>query len=137
MPPAVKNVVETALYADDLEAAERFYVDVLGLRLIRRESGRHVFFAAGPGTVLLVFDASSTAAGGPLPTHGAHGPGHAALGIGASDLDAWRTHLQERQVVIEQEHLWPLGGRSLYFRDPAGNLLELITPGVWGLPNGW
>ncbi len=25
----------------------------------------------------------------------------------------------------------------LYFRDPAGNSVELITPGVWGLPSGW
>src|SRR5262249_53479118 len=23
------------------------------------------------------------------------------------------------------------------FRDSAGNLVELITPGVWGLPSGW
>lgn len=137
MPPAVQNVVETALYAEDLDAAERFYVDVLGLRLIRREPGRHVFFAAGPATVLLVFAAKSTASGGPLPTHGAHGPGHAALGIGAADLDAWRAHLKGQQVVIEHEHHWPLGGRSLYFRDPAGNLLELVTPGVWGLASGW
>src|SRR4029077_18016396 len=28
-------------------------------------------------------------------------------------------------------------GRSIYFRDPAGNLVELVTPGIWGLPSGW
>ena len=32
---------------------------------------------------------------------------------------------------------WPGGGRSIYFRDPAGNCVELVTPGVWGLPGGW
>jgi catechol 2,3-dioxygenase-like lactoylglutathione lyase family enzyme len=105
--------------------------------LIRREPGRHVFFAAGTATVLLVFDARAAARGGLLPAHGAQGAGHVALGIRSSDLDAWRAHLQERHVAIEQEHQWPLGGRSLYFRDPAGNLLELVTPGVWGLPSGW
>ncbi|HWQ03343.1 MAG TPA: glyoxalase, partial [Candidatus Nitrosotenuis sp.] len=24
-----------------------------------------------------------------------------------------------------------LGGRSIYFRDPDGHSLELVTPGVW------
>ena len=37
----------------------------------------------------------------------------------------------------ELETTWPRGGRSLYFRDPAGNSGELITPGVWGTPSGW
>jgi hypothetical protein len=32
---------------------------------------------------------------------------------------------------------WPSGGRSIYFRDPAGNLVDLVTPGVWGLPSDW
>ena len=41
------------------------------------------------------------------------------------------------QVTVEQEVEWPKGGRSLYVRDPAGNLVELVTPGVWGLPSGW
>jgi catechol 2,3-dioxygenase-like lactoylglutathione lyase family enzyme len=28
---------------------------------------------------------------------------------------------------------WPLGGRSLYFRDPDGHLLEVASPGVWSI----
>ncbi len=35
-------------------------------------------------------------------------------------------------VPIEHEQEWPGGGRSLYFRDPDGNSLELITRGTWG-----
>jgi hypothetical protein len=59
------------------------------------------------------------------------------LGIAAEDLGAWRIRLNEQGVRIEHEESWPHGGYSLYFRDPADNAVELVTPGVWGLPAGW
>jgi catechol 2,3-dioxygenase-like lactoylglutathione lyase family enzyme len=43
----------------------------------------------------------------------------------------------EKGVGIAKEVEWPRGGKSIYFRDPVGNLVELVTPGVWGLPSGW
>ena len=49
--------------------------------------------------------------------------------------EAWRERLREYRVAIEHEEAWPRGGHSLYFRDPAGNSVELITPGLWGLPD--
>ena len=133
----VKAVVETAIYVDDLEAAEDFYRRVLGLRVMGKEPGRHVFFQVGEASVLLAFRAETTLKGDPLPAHGASGPGHFALGIEAKSLDAWRKLLQAQGVALEKEVEWPKGGRSIYFRDPAGNLVEVVTPGVWGLPSGW
>ena len=133
----IKAVIETAVYVDDLQAAEAFYRTVLGLRVIGKEPGRHVFFQVGEGGVLLAFLAEATRKGAPLPAHGATGPGHFALGIEAEAFDAWRKLLQGHGVTIEKEVEWPRGGRSLYFRDPAGNSVELVTPGVWGLPSGW
>lgn len=134
---AIENLVEVGVYADDLEGAERFYRDVLGLTIRAREVGRHVFFQVGDHAMLLVFRPEATLRGDPLPAHGARGPGHFAMGIAADDLDAWRQRLKEHGVPIEHEESWPRGGHSLYFRDPAGNSVELITPGVWGLPSGW
>ncbi len=134
---AIEHLVETSIYADDLDAAERFYSDVLGLAAHAKEAGRHVFFHVGDQSVLLVFRPESTLKGDRLPPHGARGPGHLALGIAPEDLDAWRQRLREHRVEIEHEESWPRGGHSLYFRDPAGNSVELITPGVWGLPWGW
>ncbi len=61
-----ERIVETSLYADDLERAEAFYRDVLGLERIAREPERHVFFRVGEG-VLLVFRAESTLRGQGLP----------------------------------------------------------------------
>jgi catechol 2,3-dioxygenase-like lactoylglutathione lyase family enzyme len=134
---AIESLVETAIYADDLEGAERFYRDILGLVFLGKEAGRHVFFRVGESHVLLVFRAQATAKGDRLPAHGSRGPGHFALGIAPEDLDGWRERLMQHGVTIEREETWPLGGRSLYFRDPGGNSVELVTPGVWGLPSGW
>jgi catechol 2,3-dioxygenase-like lactoylglutathione lyase family enzyme len=133
---AIVTVVETAAYADDLDAAEAFYRDVLGLEVLGKESGRHVFLRAGD-RVLLIFRPEATRHRDLVPAHGATGPGHFALGIAADSVDAWRRRLVGHGVAIEQETDWPRGGHSLYFRDPAGNSVELVTPGLWGLPGGW
>jgi catechol 2,3-dioxygenase-like lactoylglutathione lyase family enzyme len=129
-------VVETGIYVDDLDEAEAFYAGVLGLPVIGREAGRHVFFRVGD-TVLLAFKPEATLKGDVLPSHGARGAGHFALGIPSSDYAAWLQHLQSSGVQIEKEVAWPRGGRSMYFRDPAGNSVELVTPGIWGLGSGW
>lgn len=132
----IEAIVETAIYADDLGAVEAFYRDVLGLEVIGKEEGRHVFFRVGD-SVLLAFAPEATLRGDTLPPHGAKGPGHLALGVRADGLDAWRDRLGGFGVAIEKEVGWPRGGRSIYFRDPSGNSVELITPGLWGLPGGW
>tara|TARA_A100001391_G_scaffold203113_2_gene194596 strand:- start:208 stop:615 length:408 start_codon:yes stop_codon:yes gene_type:complete len=133
----VLSVVETAIYVDDLDAAEDFYQRILGLTVIAREPDRHVFFRVGDSNVLLAFNPKTTCTGDKLPHHGATGPGHFALGVDMQSLDDWRQHLQTHDVLIEAEVEWPPGGKSIHFRDPAGNSVELITPGVWNLPSGW
>jgi catechol 2,3-dioxygenase-like lactoylglutathione lyase family enzyme len=133
----IKAVIETAIYVDDLDAAEDFYGTVLSLRIMGKEPGHHVFFQVGEASVLLAFLAEATLKGDQLPPHGATGPGHFALGIEEEPLDSWRKLLQGQGVSIEKEVEWPKGGKSIYFRDPAGNAVELITPGLWGLQSGW
>ncbi len=135
--PAIEMLVETAIYGENLGRLEEFYRDVLQLPVLGREEGRHVFFQAGPGSMLLAFNPTTTLRGDILPAHGSTGPGHLALGIRPDQLDAWRQWLAEKGVAIEKEIVWPSGATSLYFRDPAGNAVELLTPGVWGLPQGW
>ena len=133
----IQAVIETAIYVDDLDKTEAFYRTILGLPVIAKEAGRHVFFQVGGSNVLLAFIADATLKGDQLPPHGAKGPGHFALGIEPDDLDGWRDRLRGHGIAIEKEVQWPRGGKSLYFRDPAGNSVELVTPGVWGLPSGW
>ncbi len=131
-------MLETSLYARDLDAAERFYGEVLGLERIAKVEGRHVFFRCGPA-VLLIFNPDTTSrvptyvGGRAVPLHGAEGAGHAAFAVAAEALERWKRRLAERGVPVESEVDWPGGGRSLYLRDPAGNSIELATPAVWGL----
>jgi catechol 2,3-dioxygenase-like lactoylglutathione lyase family enzyme len=133
----IEAVIETAIYVDDLDQAETFYRDVLGLGPTGKEPGRSVFFRVGQTSMLLAFLAETTLRGEHLPAHGTKGPGHFALGVRSEALDAWRRRLEDHGVAIEQEVTWPRGGRSIYFRDPSGNSVELISPGIWGLPSGW
>ncbi len=128
------RIFETVLYADDLTAAEEFYRDVLGLEILNRLELMLVF-CCGVG-VLLIFDPKKSGVPGrDVPSHGAIGPGHLAFAAREDDLDLWRNRLIERGVEIESEVEWECGGLSIYFRDPAGNSIELAPPTLWG--GGW
>jgi catechol 2,3-dioxygenase-like lactoylglutathione lyase family enzyme len=129
----IDRVLETILYVDDLDAAERFYGEVLGLELDSRKDGLFGFFRCGDG-MLLLFEPEAASTGRNVPAHGARGPGHACFAVAEDALPAWQARLAAAGVAIEQEMSWPRGGRSFYFRDPAGNSLELATPRIWGLP---
>jgi catechol 2,3-dioxygenase-like lactoylglutathione lyase family enzyme len=128
-----RRLLETSVYASDLEAAERFYAGVLGLDVIGRVAGRHVFFRCGDG-VLLVFDPRATSTpDGRVPAHGATGAGHIAFAATATELEAWRTHLEASGIAIEHEATWPGGTRSFYVRDPADNSIEFAEAALWGI----
>lgn len=135
------RVLESALYADDLEAAAAFYEDVLGLERIASVEGRHVFLRAEGGVVLL-FRAQATreppptGARVPVPPHGADGPGHLCFAASAEEIEDWRGRLEAAGVEIEADFEWPQGGRSIYVRDPAGNSIEFAEPRIWGLSDG-
>jgi catechol 2,3-dioxygenase-like lactoylglutathione lyase family enzyme len=129
-----REILVACVYADDLEAAERFYAAVLGMEVVARVPGRHVFFRCG-GRVFLVFNPAATAGGGAIPGHGASGPGHVCFAMAEDEIESWRAHLQAHGVAIETDFNWSGGGRSLYFRDPAGNSVELGTPSIWRIPD--
>ncbi len=128
------SVMETCLYVDDLERAEEFYSRLLGLTVYAKVEGRHTFFRSGGG-VFLLFNPEQTRKQSPLgvPTHGATGEGHVAFRMAEDEIEAWRERLAQEKVEIELEYTWPNGGFSFYFRDSAGNSVELVTPRTWGL----
>ena len=137
MLPKLAGVLETALYTDDLARARVFYEEVLGLAALTSDT-RFLAFDVGGHSVLLLFLRGSTREtlhlpGGTIPPHDGNGPIHMAFAITAAELPGWEQRLGERKVAIEGRTDWPRGGKSIYFRDPDGHLLELVTPGVWAI----
>lgn len=135
--PAIHGVLETVLYTADLPGATGFYQEVLGLAPMNGDGERYQAFDAGAGRVLLLFQRGTTLtpqtvpSGGVIPPHNGEGPTHLAIAISAADYEPWCTRLGELGVAIESETQWERGGRSVYFRDPDGHLVELVTPGIW------
>ncbi|HFA50682.1 MAG TPA: glyoxalase/bleomycin resistance/extradiol dioxygenase family protein [Bacteroidetes bacterium] len=135
----VKAILETCLYATDLVATEAFYKEVLGLEPFSKAPGRYLFYYCGAG-VLLIFNPAKSAvqnikiSGSKIPQHGAAGEGHICFKIKKPEISDWRNWLIEKGVEIESEVTWDSGDKSIYFRDPAGNCLEVASAGLWVLP---
>ena len=134
-PLRIDGLLETSLYARDLERTAAFYRELFGFKALV-DSPRLVAFEIAARSVLLVFQAGATEDDvvdprGKIPGHDGVGRLHLALSIANEDLDAWRKRLFERAIEIVGEYRWPRGGVSLYIRDPDGALVELATPGLW------
>ena len=123
-----------------------FYVNILGLEFVSEEKDRYVFLKAGQ-SMLLIFNPNKTLANADvsnisstthLPAHGAFAPPsiiHFALEIEKQNYDNAKQMLKEKNIKIENEVTWNKGTNSIYFRDPVGNLIEIITPGSWPVDN--
>ena len=133
--PAPSAILEASLYVDDLDAAEQFYGEVLGLDRIQRAANRHVIYRIG-GSVLLIFNPEQTEQPPlnpdmPVPSHGARGAGHVCLVLTRDEIAVMRKHLLDWNVPVDAEFDWPGGARSLYVRDPAGNSIEFAEAHLW------
>ena len=126
---------------------KNFYIYILGLEFVSEEKDRHVFLKAGQ-SMLLIFNPNKTLAttdvgngnsnATQLPTHGAFAPPsiiHFALEIEKQNYGSAKHMLNEKNIKIEKEVTWKKGTNSMYFRDPVGNLVEIITNGSWPIDN--
>jgi catechol 2,3-dioxygenase-like lactoylglutathione lyase family enzyme len=126
----IHGVHETVLYASDVPALVAFYADVVGLTAIDPPDAHSAAFRLEDGNLLLVFDSSRTSEPGRfVPAHGTTGQGHLAFKV--DDLESCALGLRAHDVEIEREISWPKGGRSVYFRDPAGNSVEYVEGEIW------
>ena len=125
-----------AISVPDLVEAERWYVDVLGAEIVSRYNwgGETAHEGAPPhvdlrigGNVLSLFlgDAIRDAANVPRHFH------YALTCRSLDELEQWQTHLRGKGVKLRNDgvfHAHPgFGAVSLYFEDPWGCKLEIVT----------
>lgn len=111
----MKDVVEVALFTDDVAETTRFYKTLLGVDPEAEWPGGAIF-AAG-NTKLLVHERSASVANGP--------PNEDHFALAAADLEGTCEELRAGGLVFlvePRDHPW---GRSAYLRDPDGRLVEL------------
>ena len=132
--PQVNGILETSLYVEHPSRSVEFYRRVFGFEPIdiNQDEGvtdqtRLCAMRAGDRSVLLLFKKGATAG------TDATGAIHIAFGISRSELPAWEAWLSQQGIAIELRKTWRYGGEALYFRDPDGHLLEVVTPGVWSI----
>ena len=114
----------------DWEVSNRFYRDVVGAEVVEHTPGRFAYRIGetqlnvhGPGV-----DAGSNVARLPVQ------PGNSAVCfVWSGSIDAAVEHLRSHGVDLETGPVKRFGARgrgtSVYFRDPDGSLLELISYG--------
>lgn len=127
-PPPLSGILETVLYCttQNEDVTRRFYEDVLGLRSIGGSSYR-----AGSDVFLLFNSDRSTVQDEP-PPHGASGSVHVCFLTTSEGYEAWKDRVAASEVEIVQEITWDETGlHSFYFKDPAGNLLEIADGDLW------
>jgi len=130
----INKIIETAIYCDDVAEMVNFYKTVLGLELLRESSERSAFFSCGE-SVLVIFNRSSSVGEGRFaPSHGAVGAGHIALEVDNGTLENWKKIFEENSIAIEKEISWEHSeAKSIYFRDPANNSIELAEKKLWNI----
>ena len=130
--PKPRCILETVLYAEDLDLAEQFYTNVMCLKRIMESEDLFLAYRITAEQVLLIFNPDEAAhSDRSVPSHGAHGTGHVAFEIDSVEYEKWKNHLRDLHIPVEHEYNWHRNARSIYLRDPAGNSVELITKDIW------
>ncbi|MGR3501499.1 VOC family protein [Pseudaestuariivita sp.] len=120
------------LLVDDLAAARRWYIEVLGCTPhadYHEIAMEHLWF----GAILVgLWDMSDPRAAYAKPeVAGGRNVDHLGLAVGPFDPEAMRAHLSAHGVAIEKEVTQSGArgiGHSVYIRDPFGNRIELKGP---------
>jgi catechol 2,3-dioxygenase-like lactoylglutathione lyase family enzyme len=122
---AIRAIDYTVIFARDMAAMRRFYEDVLGFRLLRELSPGWIEYRVGDNTLALARP-SRTAADAPTPSGSASL--QLAFKVSVAEVDQCADELVRQGVkLISPPTDQAFGHRTLFFRDPDGNLLEVFA----------
>jgi catechol 2,3-dioxygenase-like lactoylglutathione lyase family enzyme len=127
--PRHNGLRHLALKVRDLDAMKRFYVDLLGFSVDWEPDADNVYLTSGTDNVALhrALPAQAHASAKGF----ASSLDHLGLVVAvADDVDRWAAFLQDRGVTLDAApRTHRDGARSCYFRDPDGNLIQIIHLG--------
>jgi catechol 2,3-dioxygenase-like lactoylglutathione lyase family enzyme len=122
---AIRAIDYTVVFVRDMPVMRRFYEDILGFPLLRELSSSWIEYRVGDNTLALA-KPGLTAADAPTP----HGSASLQLAfkVSASEVDACADELVRQGVdLLSAPTDQAFGHRTLFFRDPDGNLLEVFA----------
>ncbi len=121
-PAATAGLHHVALNVKDLPACERFYTELLGMRVAWRPDADNVYLTGGSDNLALHRVASDFV---PDSAQRLDHIGFVINDIG--QVDEWFVFLKSQGVILVKEPKTHRdGARSFYCRDPAGNTVQLI-----------
>jgi catechol 2,3-dioxygenase-like lactoylglutathione lyase family enzyme len=122
---AIRAVDYTVIFVRDMSAMRRFYESVLQFPLTRELSAGWIEYRIGSNTLALARP-GRTAKDAPVPQGSASL--QLAFKVAAGDVDRCAEELKRHGVdLLEPPTNQPFGHRTLFFRDPDGNLLEVYA----------
>jgi catechol 2,3-dioxygenase-like lactoylglutathione lyase family enzyme len=122
---AIRAIDYTVIFARDIAAMRRFYEDILGFRLLRELSPGWIEYRVGDNTLALA-EPRLTAADVPTPSGSASL--QLAFKVSAAEVDQCADELVRQGVdILSPPTDQVFGHRTLFFRDPDGNLLEVFA----------
>ena len=122
---AIRAIDYTVIFVRDMAAMRRFYEDILGFPLLRELSPGWIEYRVGNNTLALARP-SLTAADAPTPNSSASL--QLAFKVSVSEVDQCADELVRHGVdLLSPPTDRPFGHRTLFFRDPDGNLLEIFA----------
>lgn len=122
---AIRAIDHTVIFVRDMAAMRRFYEDVLALSLLRELSPSWIEYGLGSNTLALARP-SRTATDAPVPAGTASL--QLAFKVSRAEVDQCADELVRRGVALLSPPTdQSFGHRTLFFRDPDGNLLEIYA----------
>ena len=122
---AIRSIDYTVIFVRDMAAMRRFYEDVLCFPLTRELSPGWIEYQIGSNTLALARP-SRTAADAPTPAGSASL--QLAFKVSPPEVDACAGELLRHGItLVSPPTNQSFGHRTLFFRDPDGNLLEVYA----------